>query len=61
MNSPLMKSLVVIALRHVAPFAGGALASDDQLNQAAAALILLASIGYHVWQRHQGKKAIGEA
>ena len=62
MNSPLMKSLLVIALRQLAPLAGGAaLGSDDQIQQAAGAIMLLASIAYHVYKRHEGKKAVGEA
>lgn len=60
MNSPLMKSLLVIALRQVAPLLGGAaLTSDDQINQVAGAIVLLASVAYHVWQRHQGQQARG--
>lgn len=62
MNSPLMKTLLVIALRHLAPLVGGAgVVSDDDVQQVAGALILLGSIAYHVYQRHEGKKAAGEA
>lgn len=62
MNSPLMKTLLVIALRQLAPLLGGAaLTSDDQIQQAAGAIVLLASICYHVYHRHAGKKAVGEA
>lgn len=62
MNSPLMKSLLVIALRQLAPLLGGAaLTSDDQIQQVAGALVLLGSVAYHVYQRHQGKKLAGDA
>lgn len=62
MNSPLMKTLLVIALRQVAPLLGGAaLTSENEIQQVAGALVLLGSIGYHVYQRHQGKKLAGEA
>lgn len=62
MNSPLMKTLLVIALRHIAPLLGGAgVMSEDDFQQVAGALILLGSIAYHVYQRHQGKKLAGEA
>ena len=53
-----MNTLVVIALRHLAPLVGGAgVVSDDDVQQLAGALILIGSIAYHVWQRHQGQKA----
>lgn len=62
MNSPLMKSLLVILLRHIAPLIGGAgIFSDNDFEQIASAVILLASIAYHVKQRHEGKKLAGEA
>lgn len=62
MNSPLMKSLIVICLRHIAPILGGAgLLADNEYEQIASALLLLGSIVYHVKQRHDGKKLAGEA
>lgn len=62
MNSPLMKTILVIALRHVAPLLGGAgLFTDNDYEQIAGALLLLVSIAYHVQQRHAGKKLAGEA
>lgn len=62
MNSPLMKTLLVIALRHLAPLVGGAgVVSDNDVQQLAGALLLIGSIAYHVAQRHAAKKAAGEA
>lgn len=62
MNSPLMKTLIVILLRHVAPIVGGAgLLADNDYEQIASALILLGSIAYHVRQRHDAKKLAGQA
>ena len=62
MNSPLMKSCLVIALRHVAPLLGGAgLFTDNDFEQIAGGLLLAGSFAYHVYQRHQGKKLVGEA
>lgn len=62
MNSPLMKSVLVIFLRQVAPLLGGAgLVADSDLEQFAGAIMLIGSIAYHVYQRHQGKKLAGEA
>jgi hypothetical protein len=61
-NSPLAKSMLVIGLRHVAPIVGGAgLLADNDYEQIASWLLLGASFLYHVYQRHQGKKLVGEA
>jgi hypothetical protein len=58
MNAEMIRSLVIIGLRHVAPLVGGAgVVSDDQIQQVAGALILLGSVAYHVYQRYQGQKA----
>lgn len=58
MSTEMIRSLVIIALRHVAPLVGGAgVVSDDQIQQLAGALILIGSIGYHVYQRLQAQKA----
>ena len=62
MNSPMMKTVLVIALRHVTPLVGGAgLMGDDDYEQIAGAVLLLGSIAYHVYKRYQGKKLAGEA
>lgn len=62
MNSPLMKTLLVITLRQIAPMIGGAgLFTDNDVEQIAGGVILLASIAYHVYKRHEGKKLAGEA
>jgi len=58
--NPLVKTLLVIGLRHVAPMLGGAgLLSENDYGQIASWLILGGSFAYHVYQRHQGKKVIG--
>lgn len=57
MNQDMVKTVVVIALRHVWPLIGaGGVLSDDQMKQIAGAVVLLGSVAYHAYQRHQGKK-----
>lgn len=58
MNASALSSILVIALRHFWPLLGGAgVASDDELQKVAGAVILLGSVGYHAWQRHRTRKA----
>lgn len=57
MNPSAISSILVIVLRSVWPMIGGAgVASDDELQKVAGALILLGSIAYHAYMRHAGKK-----
>lgn len=52
-----VNSILVILLRSAWPtIAGNAFASEDDLQKAAGALILLGSVAYHAWQRQRGKK-----
>lgn len=52
-----VSSILVIALRQFWPLLGGAgVASDDELQKIAGALILLGSVAYHAWQRHRGQQ-----
>lgn len=61
MNASAISSILVIALRQFWPLLGGAgVASDDELQKLAGALILVGSVVYHAWKRHQGKKAASE-
>lgn len=60
MNPSMISSILVIVLRSFWPLLGGVgVASDDELKQIAGALVLLGSVAYHAWQRHQGQKARG--
>lgn len=57
MNADVTKTVLVIVLRHLWPLLGGAgVASDDHLQQIAGAVVLLGSVVYHAWSRHQGQK-----
>lgn len=57
MNTDVIKTLIVIALRHLAPLLGGAgLISDNELAELAGGIILLGSIAYHAYQRSKGKQ-----
>lgn len=61
MDTALIKSLLVIVLRHIAPLIGGAgLMSEGEFEQIASGILLLTSVSYHVKCRHDGKKAKGE-
>lgn len=57
MNQVMLRSVIVIGLRHVFPLLGGAgLMGDDDYEQIAGALFLLGSMAYHVYKRYQQKK-----
>lgn len=57
--NPLIRNILVIAVRQAWPYLAGAAsasASDSEVNQIVGALILFGSIAYHAWQRHHGRQ-----
>lgn len=60
MNTEALNSVLVIVLRTLWPMLGTAgMASDDELKKFAGGLVLIGTIAYHAYQRHQGKKRRG--
>lgn len=53
-----VNSILVILLRQFWPLlAGAGVASDDELQKLAGALIVVGSVAYHAYMRYRGKKA----